>query len=146
MPIGDLPLYNQDLNGDAAPAAYAPFRAAIAQVQAILFVTPGYNCSVPGCLKNAINVASRRQGKGVILGKPAAVISQSPGAMGGFGANHAIRQSLVFLNMPMPQQPDAYMGQVGSAFDEAGALKHEGLAKLLADFAGAFERWIDRTV
>ena len=108
-------------------------------------MTPEYNRSVPGCLKNAIDVVSRPQGKGVILGKAAAVISQSPGAMGGFGANHAIRQSLVFLNMPVMQQPEAYLGQVGSAFDQTGALSSELLAKLLSDFAAAFVRWIDRT-
>src|ERR1700760_3777352 len=101
--LGELPLYNQDRDGEQAPAAYAPFRAAIAKADGVLFVTPEYNRSIPGCLKNAIDVGSRPYGKGVIIGKPAAIISQSPGAMGAFGANHIIRQSLVFLNMPILQ-------------------------------------------
>ena len=145
VPIGNLPLYNQDLDGDSAPAAYEPFRAAIAQADAVLFVTPEYNRSVPGVLKNAIDVASRPYGKGVIIGKPAAIVSQSPGALGGFGANHAIRQSLVFLNMPVLQQPEAYLGQIAGAFDAEGRLTSEPLKGLLSSFALAFEGLIARS-
>jgi chromate reductase, NAD(P)H dehydrogenase (quinone) len=145
IPIADLPLYNQDREGDVVPAAYLPFRAAIASSDAVLFVTPEYNRSVPGCLKNAIDVASRPFGKGAIIGKPAAVISQSPGAMGGFGANHAIRQSLVFLNMPVLQQPEAYLGQIAKSFDDTGLLTSDPLRELLTNFAKAFESLIVRS-
>jgi chromate reductase, NAD(P)H dehydrogenase (quinone) len=145
IPIADLPLYNQDRDGDDAPAAYLPFRSAIADADAVLFVTPEYNRSVPGCMKNAIDVASRPYGKGVIIGKPAAIISQSPGAMGGFGANHAIRQSLVFLNMPVLQQPEAYLGQIANSFDDAGGLTSDALRGLLTNFAKAFEGLIARS-
>lgn len=144
VPIGDLPLYNQDLDGDDAPAPYAPFRAAIEKADAVLFVTPEYNRSLPGGLKNAIDVASRPYGKGPIIGKPAAIISQSPGAMGAFGANHALRQSCVFLNMPMLQQPEAYLSNIASAFDDEGELVNEGLKALLTQFGVAFERHISR--
>ena len=97
--IGNLPLYNQD-DDAAPPAASAAFKQAIADADAVLFVTPEYNRSVPGVLKNAIDIASRPYGKSAWDGKPAAVVSVSPGAIGGFGANHHLRQSLVFLNMP----------------------------------------------
>jgi chromate reductase len=145
VPIGELPLYNQDRDGEYAPAAYEAFRSAIAEADAILFVTPEYNRSIPGGLKNAIDVASRPQGKGVIVGKPAAIISHSPGAMGGFGANHAIRQSLVFLNNPVLQQPEAYLGHIANSFDEAGKLTSESLRGLLVSFASEFERLIARS-
>lgn len=145
VPIGDLPLYNQDRDGDDAPAAYQPFRDAIAKADGVLFVTPEYNRSVPGVLKNAIDVASRPYGKAPITGKPAAVVSQSPGAMGGFGANHAIRQSLVFLDMPVVQQPEAYLGSITKSFDEHGKLTSDELKALLAKLAAAFEALIRRS-
>jgi chromate reductase len=144
VPIGDLPLYNQDHEGDKAPAAYAPFRAAVAKADGVLFVTPEYNRSIPGCLKNAIDVGSRPYGKGVIIGKPAAIISQSPGAMGAFGANHIIRQSLVFLNMPILQQPEAYLGGIANAIDEAGNLTAEPVKELLTRLTAAFAELIER--
>src|SRR5262249_29487090 len=97
--IRDLPLYNQDDEG-AAPAAWQTFRARTARAQAVLFATPEYNRSVPGVLKNAIDVGSRPYGKSVWASKPAGIISASPGAMGAFGATHHLRQSLVFLDMP----------------------------------------------
>ena len=107
--IGQLPLYNQDDDAHP-PAASVAFKATIAAADAVLFVTPEYNRSVPGALKNAIDIASRPYGKSAWSGKPGAVLSQSPGAMGGFGANHHLRQSLVFLDVPTMQQPEAYVG------------------------------------
>ena len=92
----------------------------------MLFVTPEYNRSVPGVLKNAIDVGSRPYGKSAWNGKPGAVISVSPGAIGGFGANHHLRQSLVFLNVPAMQQPEAYIGGAGKLFDDAGAIEEAG--------------------
>ena len=108
--IGDLPLYNQDLDGDP-PAEWIAFRDAIRPKDALLFVTPEYNRSIPGVLKNAIDVGSRPYGKSVWAKKPAAVISASLGTYGGFGANHHLRQSCVFLDVPLMPQPEAYLGR-----------------------------------
>ena len=107
--IGALPLYNQDDDANP-PAPSVEFKARIAACDALLFVTPEYNRSVPGVLKNAIDIASRPYGKSAWDGKPGAVISVSPGAMGAFGANQHLRQSLVFLNVPTMPQPEAYVG------------------------------------
>lgn len=147
--IGDLPLYNSDLDSpdaDAPPPAWVRFRHDIATAAAVLFVTPEYNRSVPGALKNAIDVGSRPQGASVFGGKPAAVISQSPGAIGGFGANHAIRQSLVFLDMPVLQQPEAYIGHINNSLDANGQLTNEGTRKFLTGFMEKFAQWIERFV
>jgi chromate reductase len=140
--IGVLPLYNEDLEPGAVPASWTRFRAEIRAADAVLFATPEYNRSVPAALKNAIDVGSRPYGQSVFDGKPAAVVSVSPGAVGGFGANHHLRQSLVFLNMPVLQQPEAYIGSAGNLFDESGKLKSEGTEKFLKTFAGAFAAWI----
>ena len=139
--IGQLPHYNQDDDTDP-PAPWAAFRQRIAQADAVLFVTPEYNRSVPGVLKNAIDVASRPYGKSAWSGKPAAVISVSPGAIGGFGANHHLRQSLVFLDVPAMQQPEAYVGGADKLFDASGALTNEGTRKFLAGFMEKFAAWI----
>lgn len=118
--IGQLPLYNLDLETANPPAPWTQFRDSVRPVQGVLFVTPEYNRSVPGALKNAIDVGSRPYGKSVWDKKPAGIISVSPGAIGGFGANHYLRQSLVFLNMPVLQQPEAYIGGADKLFDENG--------------------------
>src|SRR5690606_21616203 len=115
--IGDLPLYNPDLDGESPPAAWTRFRGEVAAVDAVLFVTPEYNRSITGALKNALDVGSRPYGHSVWDAKPAAVVSVSPGLLGAFGANHHLRQSLVFLNMPVLQQPEAYISKVGDLLD-----------------------------
>ena len=140
--IGDLPLYNEDLEQNP-PAQWTRFRDRVRGADAVLFVTPEYNRSVPGLLKNAIDVGSRPYGKSVWSRKPAAVVSVSPGAIGGFGANHHLRQSLVFLDMPVLQQPEAYIGQAANLFDEDGGVKNEGTEKFLRSFAEAFAAWIE---
>src|SRR3954470_1912395 len=122
--VGDLPLYNEDLEQDVPPA-WARFRDRMRPADAVLFVTPEYNRSVPGVLKNAIDVGSRPYGKSVFSKKPAAIVSVTPGGMGAFGANHHLRQSLVFLDMPALQQPEAYIANAGKLFDESGALTSE---------------------
>src|SRR5215475_6888196 len=122
--IGQLPFYNQDYEANP-PSEVTTFKQRIQESDAVLFVTPEYNRSVPGALKNAIDVGSRPYGKSVYDKKPAAVVSQSPGAISGFGANHHLRQSLVFLNMPVLQQPEAYIGHSNTLFDEAGNFKNE---------------------
>lgn len=140
--IDRLPLYNQDLEA-APPEPWVVFRQALRASSAVLFVTPEYNRSVPGPLKNAIDVGSRPFGQSVFGGKPAAVVSQSPGSMGGFGANHAIRQSLVFLNMPTLQQPEAYISNIAALFDQNGTLTNDGTRDFLTAFMRAFADWID---
>ncbi|MDF2991436.1 MAG: putative flavoprotein [Microbacterium sp.] len=108
LDISDLPLYNEDLDIEVAAEAPAPwtrFREEVRATDAILFVTPEYNRSVPAPLKNAIDVGSAPHDQNVFAGLPAAIVSASPGRMGAFGANHHLRQSLVFLDMPTMQQP-----------------------------------------
>jgi chromate reductase len=140
--IGHLPLYNQDLE-DNPPESWTAFRQTIRDADAVLFVTPEYNRSVPGVLKNAIDVGSRPYGHSAWDGKPGAVVSASPGAIGGFGANHHLRQSLVFLNVPAMQQPEAYIGNVASLFNGEGKLTNEGTRDFLKAFMHAFEAWIE---
>jgi chromate reductase len=142
--IGNLPLYNQDEEANPPPAS-AAFKSRIQKADAVLFVTPEYNRSVPGVLKNAIDIASRPYGKSAWNAKPAAVISVSPGAIGGFGANHALRESLVFLNMPALQQPEAYIGGAAKLFDEQGKLSNDGTRTFLDAFITAFATWIEQT-
>lgn len=141
--IGDLPLYNPDLEA-AVPAPWARFRQAVEETTAVLFVTPEYNRSIPGALKNALDVGSRPYGHSVWQAKPAAIVSVSPGAIGAFGANHHLRQPLVFLNMPTMQQPEAYIGNV-EALLEDGVLKNGGTRDFLKTFAEAFADWIGKT-
>lgn len=140
--IGDLPLYNEDIDTDAStPPAYAAFRQQVGAADGVLFVTPEYNRSVPAALKNALDVGSRPYGKSSWNGKPGAVISVSPGAIGGFGANHHVRQSLVFLNVPCLQQPEAYLGNAGTFFDAEGALS-EKTKPFLQTIIDAYAAWV----
>jgi len=140
--IGLLPLYNQDLDA-SPPEQWAAFRQRVRAAEAVLFVTPEYNRSVPAPLKNAIDVGSRPYGQSVWNGKPGAVVSASPSAIGGFGANHHLRQSLVFLNVPAMQQPEAYIGNADKLFDANGKVANDSTRKFLQDFLKAFEAWIE---
>jgi chromate reductase len=139
--IGDLPLYHPDRD-DGTVSAWQAFRWAVAPLDGVLFITPEYNRSVPAALKNAIDVGSRPYGASVWSRKPAAIISQSPGALGGFGANHHLRQSLVFLDMPAMQQPEAYLGHSAALFDDTGALVDGSGKTFLEGFVTAFAAWI----
>jgi chromate reductase len=143
--IGNLPLYNQEYdNSPEEPETYGSFREQIAAAEGILFCTPEYNRGVPGVLKNAIDVGSRPYGHSVWNGKPAAIISASPGSIGGFGANHQLRQACVFLNMPVMQQPEAYLGHVtDDSFDADGCLKDGPLKQVVEKLAHAFHEWVD---
>lgn len=142
--IGQLPLYNQDLDTDQPPGAWVEFRERIRSANAVLFATPEYNRSVPGVLKNAIDVGSRPYGQSAFEHKPAAVISVSPGTYGAFGANHHLRQSLVFLDMPCMQRPEVYISHVANVFDEAGKLKDDKIRAMLEKFGIAFAAWVER--
>ena len=129
--IGDLPLYNQDLDANP-PEQWSRFREQVGAADGVLFVSPEYNRGIPGVLKNAIDVGSRPYGQSVFDKKPAAIVTASPGSIGGFGANHQIRQAAVFLNMPVMQQPEAYLGHVSDdSFDESGCLKEGPLKDLI---------------
>ena len=140
--IGELALYNEDIDIDP-PAAYKAFRDQLRASDSVLFVTPEYNRSVPGVLKNAIDVGSRPYGQSVFSKKPGAVISVSPGAVGGFGANHHLRQSLVFLDVPCMQQPEAYVGGAATLFDEHGKLS-EKTRPFLQSFIDSYAAWVER--
>jgi chromate reductase, NAD(P)H dehydrogenase (quinone) len=141
--IGQLPLYNEDIETAASPAQWIAFRQRVKAADAVLFVTPEYNRSVSAALKNALDVGSRPYGSSVWDRKPGAVVSSSPGAIGGFGANHHLRQSLVFLNVPTMQQPEAYISHADKLFDEHGKLVSDGTGKFLRAFMQAFAKWVE---
>jgi chromate reductase len=144
--IGSLPLYNQD--DEATPSQEVlDFRTQIAQADGVLFCTPEYNRGIPGVLKNAIDVGSRPYGQSVWDKKPGAIVTASPGSIGGFGSNHQLRQVCVFLNMPIMQQPEAYLGHVtDGSFDEKGQLKEGSLKNTVVQLSTAFAGWIDLIV
>lgn len=124
LEIGQLPFYNEDLDVEGqVPAEWSKFRQDIQAVDGVFFFTPEYNRSVPAALKNALDVGSRPYGASSWGGKPALVVSVSPGAIAGFGANHHLRQSLVFLDMPTLQQPEAYIGGITNLIDENNEIK-----------------------
>lgn len=141
--IRELALYDQDLE-EKPPEPWQRFRDRIRAADAVLFVTPEYNRSVPGVLKNAIDVGSRPYGKSAWQGKPGAVVSVSPGAIGGFGANQHLRQSFVFLDVPALQQPEAYIGHAATLFDERGGIAVESTRDFMKSFLDAFAAWIRR--
>ena len=142
--VGSLPLYNEDDDLGEPPPAWRTFRSQVRACDAVLFATPEYNRSIPGGMKNAIDVGSRPYGYSVWGGKPAAVLSVSPGALGGFGANHHLRQCLTFLDMPVLQPPEAYLGGVAAVIDDCGHITRGETAEFLRTFVGAFESWIRR--
>ncbi|KGE13388.1 NADPH-dependent FMN reductase [Sphingobacterium deserti] len=142
--IGQLEHYNQDFDEDGSPASYQPFREKIKSFDGVIFITPEYNRSVPGVLKNALDVASRPYGQSSWDGKPALVVSSSISNVSGFGANHHLRQSLVFLNMPTLQQPEVYIANVQNLFDEDGKLIKEDSAKFLSDVLTAYTAFVNK--
>ena len=139
--LENLTIYNPDLENHV-PEEWKSFRDKVRSCTGILFVTPEYNRSIPGVLKNAIDIGSRPPTDNVWNRKPAAVVSVSPGAMGAFGANHHLRQCLVNLNMPTMQQPEMYIGNVTAMFDDKGDLKNESTRLFFHSFIGAFKEWI----
>ena len=141
--IGNLPLYNQDLDSNP-PEEWVRFRDQVRPADGVLFVSPEYNRGIPGVLKNAIDVGSRPYGESVFDKKPGAIVTASPGSIGGFGSNHQIRQACVFLNMPVMQQPEAYLGHVSDdSFDASGCLKEGPLKELVKVLAHAFHDWVE---
>lgn len=141
--IGRLPHYNQDLETDAPPPEWVAFRERVRRSDSVLFVTPEYNRSMPGVLKNAIDVGSRPRDKNVFNRKPGAVVSVSPGALGAFGANHHLRQSLVFLNVPTMQQPEVYISNVASVLGPSGEIINPSTREFLTKAMASFAEWIE---
>jgi len=140
--IGELPLYNPDMD-EAPPKQWVVFRDSMQLKNAVLFVTPEYNRSMPAAIKNALDVGSRPYGKSIWNSKPGAIISASPGAIGGFGANHHLRQSLVFLNVPTMPQPEAYISGVDKLINAEGKVENPSTRDFLTKFLNAFNSWIE---
>jgi chromate reductase len=140
--LGDLPIYNEDREA-SPPPEWVAFRDAMRGSDGVLFVSPEYNRSVPGGLKNAIDVGSRPYGKSVYSKKPAAVVTASPGAIGGFGSNHHLRQSCVFLDMPVMQQPEAYLASIKDEWGADGRPADAKVAGFLDTIIGAYAKWVE---
>jgi chromate reductase, NAD(P)H dehydrogenase (quinone) len=143
LEIDALQFYNQDLE-DNAPAAWTEFRSRIRDVDGYIFVTPEYNRSVPAVLKNAIDIGSRPSGKNSWNGKAGAVVSMTPGTLGGFGANHHLRQSLSVLNVAVMPVPEAYIAGAATLFDASGKCINESTRDHMQKFMIAFAEWVSR--
>lgn len=141
---GDLPHYNEDLDGDNTPESWVNFRKKIKEMDGVIFSTPEYNRSMPSSIKNALDVGSRPYGSSVWDGLAGAVISGSMSGIGGFGANHHIRQSAVFLNILMMQQPEAYIPTIQNIFDEQGNIKTDATKDVFQKFIDAYAKWVEK--
>lgn len=144
LQIGDMPHYNEDLDTDSPPESWVRFRGEMRSQDAVLIVSPEYNRSLPSALKNALDVGSRPYGSSVWAGKAGAVATISPSGIGGALSNHAIRQAVVFLGLPLMQQPEMYIGDVYNVFDKEGAIVKEGTEKFLTDCMASFAGWLER--
>ncbi|WP_312371986.1 NADPH-dependent FMN reductase [Lachnoclostridium sp.] len=143
--ISNLQIYNQDYDDDGnTPQEWETFRKEVKELDGFLFVTPEYNRSIPPVLKNALDIASRPYGQNVWSGKPGAILSVSPGNLGGFGANHHLRQVLSFLNVYTMQQPEVYLSNIVNSLDEQGNISNESTIKFMQDVANAFVSWLDK--
>ena len=140
--ISSLPMFNEDLEANP-PREWEVLREQIRAADAVLFFTPEYNRSVPGVLKNAIDVGSRPYGQNSWDGKPGGVVSVSIGNISGFGANHHLRQSLVFVNVATMAQPEAYIGGASELFDEGGELTSDSTRGFLKAYIEAFAKWVE---
>ena len=145
VPIGDMPFYNED-DEEQTPASWRVFRERILACDAVLFVTSEYNRSMPAVLKNAIDVGSRPKGQSVWNGKPAAIITFSPGNLGGFGANHHLRQSLVCLNVPTMAAPEVYLSGAAKLLEERGAIANPETQAFLEHVMTSFGRWSEQNL
>ncbi|MDR1004647.1 MAG: NAD(P)H-dependent oxidoreductase [Prevotellaceae bacterium] len=143
--LGNLQMFNQDYDDEGTtPAEWTAFREQVKSLDAVLFVTPEYNRSMPAVLKNALDIASRPYGHNVWNGKPGAVIGVSPGHIGGALAVSAVRVPLAFLNVRLMMQPEVYLSNVHQLFDGQGKLTDESTVKFLDKFAAAFRIWIEQ--
>jgi chromate reductase len=143
--IRDLPMYDQDLESGTPPRPWVEFRQRIRRADALLFATPEYNRSTPGCLKNAVDVGSRPPGNSVFNAKPGAIVSVTPYGLGAFGANHHLRQALVYVNVLTMAQPEAYISQAGELVDENFRITKDSSRQFFTTFLNAFAAWIELT-
>lgn len=143
--LDDLPIYNQDFDDDDnTPESYAKFRKEVEDLDGVIFITPEYNRSIPGVLKNALDVGSRPYGQSVWDGKPGAIFSNSPSNLSGFGANHHLRQCLVFLNVPTMQQPEVYLANIQNVLDDSGSLKDGSVKDFIQQAVDAYVNWFNK--
>jgi chromate reductase len=141
--LNDISFFNQDLEA-APPADWLTFRDKLQRSNGVLFITPEYNRSIPGALKNAIDVASRPYGKSSFLGKPVGIVSNSPGPLGGVSAAKQLQNILPGIAGVIMGQPEIYLNGVGDAFDDKGELAKEGLQKVLQQFLEAFAAFVEK--
>src|ERR1700719_1909726 len=139
----DISFFNQDLEA-APPADWLAFREKLQKSDGVLFVTPEYNRSIPGVLKNAIDVGSRPYGKSSFLGKPVGIISNSPGPLGGVSAAKHLQNILPGIAGPILGQPETYLNAVGDAFDDKGVLTKESLQAVLKQYIDAFAVFVEK--
>jgi chromate reductase len=138
-----ISFFNQDLEA-APPADWVAFREKLQKSNGILFVTPEYNRSISGVLKNAIDVGSRPYGKSSFNGKPTGIVSNSPGPLGGVNAAKHLQNILPGICGPILQQPEIYLNAVGDAFDDKGELIKESMQKVLKQYIEAFAAHVER--
>jgi chromate reductase len=143
--IRALQMYDLDLETETPPREWVEFRDRIRRADALLFATPEYNRSIPGCLKNAVDVGSRPPGNSVFNGKPGAIVSVTPYGLGAFGANHHLRQALVYVNVLAMAQPEAYVSFAGDLVDEKFRVTKDSTREFFTNFLNAFAAWIERT-
>jgi len=141
--LHDISFFNQDLEA-AAPADWLKFRETLQKSNAVLFVTPEYNRSIPGVLKNAIDVGSRPYGKSSFLGKPIGIVSNSPGPLGGISAAKHLQNILPGISGPILGQPEIYLNGVGDAFDDKGDITKESLLTVLKQYIYAFAAFVEK--
>ncbi|MBI5263209.1 MAG: NAD(P)H-dependent oxidoreductase [Bradyrhizobium sp.] len=138
-----ISFFNQDLEA-TPPADWLAFREKLQKSNGVLFVTPEYNRSIPGVLKNAIDVGSRPYGKSSFNGKPVGIVSNSPGPLGGVSAAKHLQNILPGISGPIMQQPEIYLNGVGDAFDAAGNLTKEPMQKVMQQYIDAFAAFVER--
>jgi chromate reductase len=143
LQISDLPLYNQD-DDDNPAEPVKRLKAEILASDGILFVTPEYNRSMPGVLKNALDHASRPYGQSAWAGKPAGVIGASPGSIGTAIAQQHLRNSLAYLDMPALGQPEAFIQVKEGLFDDAGNIGNEDSRKFLQNWMDGYVAWVKK--
>ena len=141
VPIDDVPLFNQDLEG-TPPAAVVRMREAIAAADAVLFVTPEYNRGIPGVMKNITDWASRPYGAHCLAGKPAAVMGTSNGAVGTAVAQAQMRSMLTMLGMPLMRQPEMYITTKPDMINEAGGFTDDSTKKFMRGFLEGLNQWL----
>jgi chromate reductase len=141
--LNDISFFNQDLEA-APPADWLAFRDKLQKSSGVLFITPEYNRSIPGVLKNAIDVASRPYGKSSFIGKPVGIVSNSPGPLGGVSAAKQLQNILPGIAGVIMGQPEIYLNGVGDAFDDKGELTKESLQKVLQQYLEAFAAFVEK--